>query len=600
MDYSSYNNYILNYLDNDKTKNAIMLSAPWGAGKSYYIENFLKPFINEKKEKRACIIISLYGLKSTKEISKAIYLDIRCLSLENTEKEKKGEMATKIDVYGKAVAKKFGQALIKRLVGDIDLSLNISDKDLQRIYESVDLSDRLIVFEDLERSEIDILTLLGFVNDLVEHDGAKVLLVANESELYKMEPNEEENEAKPSSTAYKTIKEKTVGDTIHFMPDLVSSIKDILAKFEASSPFIAKLAKDEGFIYEVAETMEYRQESNFRTLEFTIQKISDIFDGCENLDPAFLRACFLGCLIYSFSYRKGNTGVWKGGSSAQELGSGEYPLYQFIFNYLNNQDKPSPEEVKQHEKSFFDAKIKIENNAALETLSDFYCRSEKEVIDAVSKVKRALDSMPKTNYGTLANYLACISDILNNERVIKECEERMIERLRSDDDYNKNIVLETLQFHSGYTLESEESKKHYNNLIEAMKEAMNSKEHLSLLEKGQIKTLLKMYRDDKESPIQRAKFFADFDPMKFEEELLKCSPGQIDEIRRIFLRTYEPVNISEILSVDLPNIKELRRLLGKDLKERTFADRIQKNQIKMLYDNLGMFIINLGGEVDAE
>ena len=33
-----YNVYIQNYLDNDKTKSAIMLIAPWGMGKSHYRE----------------------------------------------------------------------------------------------------------------------------------------------------------------------------------------------------------------------------------------------------------------------------------------------------------------------------------------------------------------------------------------------------------------------------------------------------------------------------------------------------------------------------------------------------------------------------------
>ena len=42
------NDYILNYLKNDKTQSAIMLTAPWGTGKSYYIQNILKPFLEQK------------------------------------------------------------------------------------------------------------------------------------------------------------------------------------------------------------------------------------------------------------------------------------------------------------------------------------------------------------------------------------------------------------------------------------------------------------------------------------------------------------------------------------------------------------------------
>ena len=36
MTNDEYNLYIENYLKNDKTQSAIMLTAPWGMGKSYY------------------------------------------------------------------------------------------------------------------------------------------------------------------------------------------------------------------------------------------------------------------------------------------------------------------------------------------------------------------------------------------------------------------------------------------------------------------------------------------------------------------------------------------------------------------------------------
>lgn len=37
MDFEQLNNTIKNYLDNDKTNSAIMLTGEWGSGKSYYI-----------------------------------------------------------------------------------------------------------------------------------------------------------------------------------------------------------------------------------------------------------------------------------------------------------------------------------------------------------------------------------------------------------------------------------------------------------------------------------------------------------------------------------------------------------------------------------
>ena len=52
------------------------------------------------------------------------------------------------------------------------------------------MSDKLIIFEDIERSGIDIIELMGYVNNLCEQDGVKVLLVASEKEILKYETKE--------------------------------------------------------------------------------------------------------------------------------------------------------------------------------------------------------------------------------------------------------------------------------------------------------------------------------------------------------------------------------------------------------------------------
>ena len=49
MTYDEMNSFILNYLKNDKTGRAIMLTAEWGSGKSYYVKTKLKSFLEDKK-----------------------------------------------------------------------------------------------------------------------------------------------------------------------------------------------------------------------------------------------------------------------------------------------------------------------------------------------------------------------------------------------------------------------------------------------------------------------------------------------------------------------------------------------------------------------
>ena len=177
MDFEQLNNTIKNYLDNDKTNSGIMLTGECASGKSYYIRNELLPYIEKDGDKK-CIVVSLYGISDIAEINKNIYLELRAKMLS-----KKSEKISS----GKLIAK----TIVKGVTSFFGVDLSVSEKDLNNLYSSVDLTGKLIVLEDVERSSIDIKERLGYVNSLVEQDGVKVLLVANEQEIYKYEEIEQ-------------------------------------------------------------------------------------------------------------------------------------------------------------------------------------------------------------------------------------------------------------------------------------------------------------------------------------------------------------------------------------------------------------------------
>ena len=107
---------------------------------------------------------------------------------------------------------------------------------MQEVYESIDLTDKLIVLEDIERTQIDIIALFGYINNMCENDGVKVMLVTNESELLTTY-EENDNKGKPTryytddALAYKRAKEKTIGDTIYFICDYKNTIQQIIGSF---------------------------------------------------------------------------------------------------------------------------------------------------------------------------------------------------------------------------------------------------------------------------------------------------------------------------------------------------------------------------------
>ena len=225
MTYDEMNSFVLNYISNDITGRAIMLTGEWGSGKSYYVKNTLKPFLEDKDNGgHKCVIVSLYGLSDTSEISKAIYMELRTI-----KKSSSSEAANTAKAVGKIIGKTVFNGLVSKIGFDIG---GISDDDLKKVYESIDLTDKLIVLEDIERTQIDIIELLGYINNMCENDGVKVLLVTNESELLHFHMGEPKKKEKhggeeieytkvysEDAQKYLKAKEKSISDTLQFHAD---------------------------------------------------------------------------------------------------------------------------------------------------------------------------------------------------------------------------------------------------------------------------------------------------------------------------------------------------------------------------------------------
>ena len=300
----------------DKTKSAIMLTAPWGTGKSYYIQNELKPFLEkEENGKIKCLTVSLYGLKNLFEVSKALYLESRIGFLNKTsEKVATGKFATK--------------TILKGVTSFFNIDLSHSDDEMQELFESVDFSGKLIILEDLERSGIDIIEVLGYVNSLVEQDGVKVLLVANEDEIIQYKPIEEENKEKQETAElldrlsdhknrlftddtikYLKVKEKTISDTIQFEEDYQTAIKDIIHIFGNST---LDNFSDSESVKNILNVMTTCKTSNLRSFIYSCQKSADIFSKINEKylsKKDFIQAVFFGVLFFVLKQKAGKTSI---------------------------------------------------------------------------------------------------------------------------------------------------------------------------------------------------------------------------------------------------------------------------------------------------
>ena len=219
--------YLRHYCEDARSFDyAVMLSGPWGAGKTH----FVKKFLAQHKVKH--LYVSLYGMTTTRQIEEEFWRQLHPL------------LSSKPMRILSAFGKGFLKATIKIDLdqdGKDDGSLSPSAPDVDLV-KMANPAGHVLVFDDLERCRMPLDEVLGYINSLVEHSGFKVIVVANEVELAKLE-----NEKFPD------IKEKLFGQTL----DVRSSVEDALSEFlEGIADEIVHdyLTKNQSVVVEVYRT----------------------------------------------------------------------------------------------------------------------------------------------------------------------------------------------------------------------------------------------------------------------------------------------------------------------------------------------------------
>lgn len=598
MSTTDLNKFIKHYLEEDITHSAILLTAPWGTGKSYYLQNDLIPFIDTEDQKK-CIVVSLYGLKDLHEISKSIYLEIRAKAItQKSEKLRAGKIIGKTIVTG--VASFFG------------VNLDIDQSDLISLYESIDLTGKLIILEDIERSSISVIDILGYVNNLVEQDGVKVLLVANENEILQYENKviiDENSKDKSEKTIkvltseskkYLEVKEKTISDTIRFLGQTKRAIEEILSGF--NNTLLNTLFKDTNFwnesklvleVYEEIMQDENIQCENLRSFIYACQKTVDMFDSVENkLDITFARRMFLSIVAFSLRKKKSDKLTWKSKLSySPELGTYKYPLLNYCYYNINFQYN-YPEELKEAEQDFIkQQKINEElerNNADLETIYSYFIKSEKEIIEAVKHIKKLLEdtkTIYPTQYGKLSNYLIAIKDVLDCKDDIDKCKQLMLKNIPK---VTCDELADRLSFHDSMQLEGnalDEFQAFKQEMLKAVKQSQ-----LNLFDFDYTVENLQSFCDQiysKRDTFSSHRVFArKIDNERLVNLLSNCTAYQIRTINGLYRSIYSFSNINDYFMEDKDTLIDLRERLSYLVESKNTLDKIQIMQLNWFINNL--------------
>ncbi|WP_072013951.1 P-loop NTPase fold protein [Myxosarcina sp. GI1] len=282
---SEINSHIEEYLDyycglSHAPGFAVLLKGEWGCGKTWFINKYREKFENKKQK---FLYVSLYGMTSFTEIENSFFQQLHPLlsskGMAITGKILQGVLRTTLKIDLNSDGKDDGS-----------VSLQIPKIDIPESFKKAD--ERILIFDDLERCQIDVGNLLGYINYFVEHQDFKVILVANEAKLI-------------SNNNYTEIKEKLIGKTFDINRDLDGALKDFIKELNN--------LEIEKFLFsntELIEDIYYKAEyENLRTLKQIIldfERIFKVLPEKAKAKPELLKEILKLLMAFSIEIKRGN------------------------------------------------------------------------------------------------------------------------------------------------------------------------------------------------------------------------------------------------------------------------------------------------------
>ena len=320
---------ILDYIRADYTDYAIMINGEWGSGKTYFWNNKIRNKIETMQvndKKLTTIYMSLYGISNLEEISKKIFIETTQLMDKNLKKYMNSNGQTAIPEYAKTgldMANFFG------------VTQNGDKIDYANFFST---DDKVLCFDDLERANVDVIDILGYINNFVEHDHIKTIIICNEKELStKLKSSnlemktfiatyllDKENKLlttdKPmvekikdtiedvfdKANDYERIKEKLIGETFEYEPEFTYIINGILIRYEKYPDLIRFLRANTAIII---STFNKSGTRNLRILKHALADFKKVFDmvskAYPNTDNRVLQTMLIFTIAISFEIKAG-------------------------------------------------------------------------------------------------------------------------------------------------------------------------------------------------------------------------------------------------------------------------------------------------------
>ncbi|HIT71452.1 MAG TPA: hypothetical protein IAD08_06005 [Candidatus Scatovivens faecipullorum] len=603
------------YIENPKMQYAILIDGDWGSGKTYFIKT---KFVKNNKN---IIYIPLNGIKNREDIDKKIYYKI----LENNMPEKitksKGFSAFKKTSGAIFV---ISNEIIKN-VFKIDISgvKNLNASEIISLFKNI--SDYVIVFDDLERCEMPISETLGYINDYVEHKNVKCVIVANEQEINKInydnnyelkvmsclndnidygekqgkdiftKINNEENKKVDipkiknrilnmydGNKKYKAIKEKLIGITIKYIPDINKVYDQLIVEYKKKNKDLYEFLKENK--NKCINIIKLNNCNNIRTMIFILDRFEILYNEINrlNIDKKYsiINLVFINVIFSSIGIKKGIdikqilSGVMYSSAACltedvRQNNNNYYTAFNFVDDFIldGNIDRSKMLGSIQY---YLDINYEnIEDDDPYNKLKVYWELEDDEIKNAMQEIlvnikanKYNYKLFPKIIYS-----LSCIENLNFEKEIIQEIITEMGK-------YIENNEIDYIDFH--VFTRDEQVTKIYNKNIKYIKDKMafssKNKNIINLKDIFESKdwgVKLNEYIREQDC-IEKKQFLNEFDIDTIVEKIKNSNSKNIYNFKYCIDRIYNFSNLKDFYINDLEKMEQLIEKL-KDIDKDSFG-----------------------------
>lgn len=636
---------IINYVDETLYNYAVMIDGEWGCGKTYFIkERLCEKLKNNENEhynsdqdyqQRKIIYISLYGVKSIEEVTKQLFMEVLVA--------KAGK--------GQGIIKKGTEAISSMLPIMFDILKNKGiELNLDNITEAtekfVPIKNCILIFDDLERCDCPTNEILGYINSFVEHENMKVIIVANQKEIGKgisfenqelkylvaahdniifekeqksdvisqYSNSERKNENKNSvdietvkdrvqklfaeDKLYDKVKEKLIGVTIYYQPDLQTVFKELISSAKLDDSLKKYLYDDIAFF---EEYMINEAHSNIRTFQFFLSKINQLYKKIVQLEDEGREAFLKYIIKYSFkisvSFKNGDYKYeWKGTEeyAFKSIGSidifGNQLSFRFVDDFITRsilEDKCIKDMFELFANEYLRSRSP-EKEAFAELDFNWYTLTDLVIEEKIDIILKGL----KNGVYDVKDYPRIINRFLELQEhgFPEENTVKMVE--------NMKISFSQLSYHvnldNGYGLmyEGERRNKYQKIVIELQKDIdqkfqnnySNMLDSYLTMQEGWGEKMDTYVYHNKNEICSSGGFLRELDFEKLCKRIKDGTSKDLNAFRSCIISLYIRSNWGKVLEEESMMLSKLREYV-ENINTEGF-DRIKKMQIEFLIENL--------------